>query len=119
MRIAIVEDNRDGAESLAAVIEDLGHEATIADSAAAAETLLSSWEADLAFIDLLLPDLDGAELARRLRERCPGTVLVAVTGLGTPEARERAMSAGFVHFLLKPYAISALEAVLKAARPAG
>jgi DNA-binding response OmpR family regulator len=116
MRIVIVEDNQDGAESLAAVLEDLGHEVVIAGSGAAALEIAPRLEAQLALIDLVLPDADGTELARQLRARCPATTLVAVTGLGTPEARGRAMEAGFAHFLLKPYSISALEAIVAASR---
>jgi CheY-like chemotaxis protein len=114
MRTVIVEDNRDGAESLAAVLEDLGHEVTILADGAGATDTCPALEPHIVFIDLMLPGMDGLEVARRLREACVGAKLVAVTGLVAPEVRERTLAAGFSHFLLKPYSITALEQVLDA-----
>ena len=112
MRIVIVEDNRDGAESLATVLEDLGHEVTIAHDGAHALAVGPGLAPEVAFVDLLLPGMDGVEVARRFGALSPRTTLVAVTGLIAPEVRERTLAAGFAHFLLKPYSIAALEQVL-------
>jgi CheY-like chemotaxis protein len=115
MRTVIVEDNRDGAESLAAVLEDLGHEVTILDDGSRAADACPALEPHVVFIDLMLPGgMDGLEVARRLREAGAQAKLVAVTGLVAREVREKTIAAGFSHFLLKPYSISALEQVLDA-----
>jgi CheY-like chemotaxis protein len=113
MRTVIVEDNQDGAESLAAVLEDLGHEVSIIADGARAIDACPGLEPDVIFIDLVLPGTDGLEVARHLRHACAQAKLVAVTGLVAPEVREKTMAAGFSHFLLKPYSISALEQVLE------
>ena len=64
MRIIIVEDNLDGAESLEAVLEDLGHEVTIAPSGGRAVEAAQKLDPHVAFIDLLLPDMNGVEVAK-------------------------------------------------------
>jgi CheY-like chemotaxis protein len=114
MRTVIVEDNKDGAESLAAVLEDLGHEVTIVSDGATAMAACPEVDPQIVFVDLILPGMDGLEVARRLRELCPRTTLVAVTGLVAAEMREKTLGAGFSHFLLKPYSIAALEEILDA-----
>jgi CheY-like chemotaxis protein len=112
MRIVIVDDNLDGAESLASVLEDFGHQVTIADNGARALAACAEAKPAVAFIDLLLPDMDGTQVARQLRQRFPQTLLIAVTGLVGQDVKDGALAAGFAHFLLKPYQISALEQIL-------
>jgi CheY-like chemotaxis protein len=112
MRTVIVEDNKDGAESLAAVLEDLGHEVTIVDDGARAMAACPEVDPHVVFVDLVLPGMDGLEVAQRLGALCPHAKLVAVTGLVAPVVREKTLAAGFSHFLLKPYTIGALEDIL-------
>ena len=70
--------------------------------------------ADIALVDIGLPGFDGAELARRVRQGTAGrdTILIALTGYGTPEDRERALAAGFDAFLVKPFDLPAFEAAI-------
>jgi CheY-like chemotaxis protein len=109
--ILIVEDYPDGSEMLAALLEDLGHQARIAGTAEAALALAAE-RPDVAFVDLLLPDMHGLELATQLRAISPATALVAMTGLAGPENQARAREAGFRHYLLKPYRIEQIEEIL-------
>ena len=103
-RVLLVDDNRDFALSLAALLELEGHDVRATFEAASAETVAEQFHPDIAFLDLGLPNVNGFELARRLREQpwMNGTVLVAVTGWGKDEDRRRSREAGFDLHLVKP-----------------
>jgi CheY-like chemotaxis protein len=104
--ILVVDDNRDAADSLALLVQLWGFRPVVAyDGRAAAEAVAADGRPPVAaLIDLGLPGLDGYEVARRLRAdpRCAGAVLIAVTGYGRPEDRQRSREAGFDHHVLKP-----------------
>jgi PAS domain S-box-containing protein len=104
LRILVVEDNLDAAESFAVLLQLQGHEIRVAHSGLAALDVASSFVADVAFIDLGLPGMDGYEVARRLRAipAFQATVLVALTGYGQEEDRRRSLGAGLDHHLTKP-----------------
>lgn len=114
LRILVVDDYADAAQSLALLLRAEGHEVETADCGAAALERAANFQPQAVLLDIGLPDLDGYQVARRLRET-PETrqaVLIALTGYGQSEDRERARNAGFDHFLLKPPDIDALSAVL-------
>jgi PAS domain S-box-containing protein len=116
MRLMVVDDNVDAAETLSALLEMLGHEVSIAHTAQDALATARDSAPRMLFLDIGLPDMDGHELARQLRA-APATaaaVLVAVTGYGQPEDRERAMRAGFDHHLVKPVQFAAIQELLTA-----
>jgi len=120
LRILVVEDNPDAAESFVTLLQLQGHEIRTAYSGLAALEVASSFVADVAFIDLGLPGMDGYEVARRLRA-IPGfqaTVLVALTGYGREEDKRRAQAAGFDHHLIKPVDPSAIDRLLMDIRAA-
>lgn len=114
--VLLVEDNADAAESLVALLELLGHQPTWValglDGVAQAEAL----QPDLVLVDIGLPDIDGYEVARRIRAQAgPRRVrLVALTGYGAPEDRARALAAGFDEHQTKPIGLPELEALLGA-----
>ncbi|HVG05218.1 MAG TPA: ATP-binding protein, partial [Burkholderiaceae bacterium] len=103
-RVLLVDDNRDFALSLAALLELEGHDVRTTFEAISAETVAEEFHPDIAFLDLGLPNVNGFELARRLRAqpKMNGTVLVAVTGWGKEEDRRRSREAGFDLHLVKP-----------------
>ncbi|HVE89328.1 MAG TPA: ATP-binding protein [Burkholderiaceae bacterium] len=103
-RVLLVDDNRDFALSLAALLELEGHDVRTTFEATSAETVAEEFHPDIAFLDLGLPNVNGFELARRLRAqpKMNGTVLVAVTGWGKEEDRRRSREAGFDLHLVKP-----------------
>jgi CheY-like chemotaxis protein len=113
-RVVVVEDNSDSRQMFVEFLEAAGHEVYWAEDGRPALELLRRIHADIAFIDIGLPGLDGYEIARRLRAEPGGrgTMLVAVTGYGQAEDRERALAAGFDAHLVKPVDPAALEAVL-------
>jgi CheY-like chemotaxis protein len=116
LKILVADDNVDAAETLSALLEMLGHEVSIAHTAQDALDVAPHKAPRMLFLDIGLPDMDGHELARRLRAT-PATaaaVLVAVTGYGQPEDRERALRAGFDHHLVKPVQFAAIQELLAA-----
>jgi CheY-like chemotaxis protein len=102
--LLIVDDYADAAYSFAHLLSFMGHEVYVCRTADEALDAVSSLRPDVAFLDLKLPQMDGYELARRLRE-VPGleeTTLIAVTGVGGAEAFRMSRDAGFAQHLLKP-----------------
>src|SRR6516164_5438912 len=84
VRVLVVDDNKDAAESLYLLLEQLGCEAVVAHTGPAGVEAARAKPPDVVFLDIGLPGLDGYEIARRLRAEAwgPRTVLVAVTGYG-------------------------------------
>jgi signal transduction histidine kinase/DNA-binding response OmpR family regulator len=113
-RILVVDDNEDSAESLGALLGFLGADVQTATHGARALELFSSHDPAIVFLDIGMPQVDGYEVARRIRanfaERKP--ILVALTGFGQAEDRRRAKEAGFDHHLVKPADFAALKALL-------
>lgn len=110
LKILLVDDNVDAADTLAMLLEAGGHQVLTAHCAMDGLDLARRNAPDLLLLDLGLPDIDGNELARRLRTH-PTTrtaVLVALTGYGQPEDRQRTAAAGFDHHLVKPVDIQRL-----------
>jgi CheY-like chemotaxis protein len=104
LRILVVEDNADAAESLTALLQLWGHEVRVAYDGLAALRLAEAETPDVILSDIGLPGMDGYELARQLRAR-PAfgrVVLVALSGYGRDEDRRQAAEAGFDHHLVKP-----------------
>jgi PAS domain S-box-containing protein len=115
-RILVVDDYADAAESLTLLLQAEGHEVETADCGLKALERAQAFRPQVVLLDIGLPDLDGYEVARRLRA-LPEThdaVLVALTGYGQIEDRERSRSAGFNHHLLKPVNFEKLSALLTA-----
>jgi PAS domain S-box-containing protein len=104
LRIFLVEDNLDAAESFVTLLELGGHQVRSASDGLSALEVEPDFTPDVAFIDLGLPGLDGYEVARRLRQRPTwrGTVLIALSGYGREEDRRLSHEAGFDHHLVKP-----------------
>jgi CheY-like chemotaxis protein len=111
-RIVIVDDNRDAALSLGALLRLAGHHVEEAHDGASGIEVVLAQRPDVVLLDIGLPDLDGHEVARRLRARDCHAVLVAVTGYGAPEDVDRSRKSGFDHHLVKPVDPVALERLL-------
>lgn len=113
-RIIVVDDNVDVADSLAMVLKLDGHDVRTVYSAHAAIEAAEQLTPEVMILDIGLPDMDGYEVARRLRAKTtmPYIRLVAVTGYGQAEDRDRAVAAGFDHHLVKPANLAALQELL-------
>lgn len=115
-RVLVVDDNADAADSLAAVIQLSGHVAHVAYDATAALAAAETFVPEVALLDLGLPDVDGFELARRLRRQpqLERIRIVAVSGYGQAADRERTREAGFDAHFTKPVALDALLGAITA-----
>lgn len=116
-RILVVDDNRDSADSLGMLLDILHYQVRVAFDGPAALEELERWRAQVVFLDIDMPVIDGYEVARRIRARpeFADVVLVALTGWGQNNDRALSSTAGFDHHLVKPVAVDALRAVLAAA----
>ncbi|HEY3448144.1 MAG TPA: transporter substrate-binding protein [Myxococcales bacterium] len=117
LRVLVVDDNADEAESLAEVVRLQGHQAQTATDGPRALVAARAFHPELVLLDIGLPNMDGYEVARRMRAG-PGRAprLVAVTGYGREEDRLRARAAGFEEHLTKPVEPSALQRALERSR---
>jgi CheY-like chemotaxis protein len=113
-RVLIVDDNVDAAEMLAALVVSLGGEARTAFDGHSALERVAEFEPGVVLLDIGMADMDGYETCRRLRATPAGerAYVVAVTGWGQPQDRERALSGGFDAHLTKPPDPRVLEALL-------
>ena len=103
-RVLLVDDNEDFANSLAVILRALGNEVRVVHDGEAALGLVQHWQPEVGFLDIGLPRLNGYDLARALRARAATArmTLVAITGWGQENDRQRAFAAGFDHHLVKP-----------------
>ncbi len=115
LRVLVVEDNEDAAESLATILSVWGHEVRVALDGAAALEAADTWTPDAVISDLGLPGMDGYALARQLRERpaLAHAVLIALSGYGRDEDRRLSADAGFDHHFVKPPDLDALARLLE------
>lgn len=113
-KVLVVDDNVDGAEMLAMLLNILGHETRVAHSGPAALVEAKQYRPDLVLLDLGLPEIDGLAVCRTLRadRAFDSTTMVALTGWGSEEDRARTSEAGFDHHLVKPVDSTALEKLL-------
>jgi CheY-like chemotaxis protein len=116
-RVLVVDDNRDFADSLAAVLRLAGNEVCVTYDGLEAVGAAGMWRPDIVLLDIGLPHLNGYDTARRIRDtlgkRTP--LLVAITGWGQEEDRRRSRAAGFDHHLVKPIDPAELSSFLAAA----
>jgi signal transduction histidine kinase/ActR/RegA family two-component response regulator len=111
MRVLVVDDNRDAADSLGVLLGFLGYVVEVAHDGLGALRAVERFRPALVLLDLGMPEMDGYEVARRLRAQPDGQglVIVALTGWGQEEDRLRSRQAGFDHHLVKPTDIDALQ----------
>jgi len=104
LRILVVDDNRDAADSLAMLLRTSGNDIRTAYDGAEAVQLANDFEPEVVLLDIGLPNMDGHEVAQRIRQEPWGrrTCLIAVTGWSDEADRARSRAAGFDHHLVKP-----------------
>ena len=115
-RILIVEDNEDARKMLKVMLELTGHRVREAADAAAALAMAAEEPPEVMIVDIGLPDVDGYELAARVRasQWGPGVILIALTGYGQAEDKRRALEAGFDAHATKPVLPEQLEPLIEA-----
>jgi CheY-like chemotaxis protein/uncharacterized protein YbcI len=114
LRVLVVDDNRDGADALGLLIEELGNQVHVTYGGTQALEVATAFRPDLMLIDLVMPDLDGCGLVMRFR-RIPAfaqTRIVAITGQKDEEHKSSALKAGFDAVLAKPVALTEIKEAL-------
>jgi DNA-binding response OmpR family regulator len=117
LNVLVIEDNDDVADTLALWLEQGGHAVEIARTGSRGLELVETRRPSVILCDLGLPEMDGIEVCRRIRELRLGyrPLLVALTGWGQEEDRRRTREAGFDHHLVKPVAPEKLREILRSA----
>jgi signal transduction histidine kinase len=112
-RVLIAEDNADAAEMMELMLSFKGHDVRVAPDGVEAIAIAAQFQPHIAFVDIGMPRLDGYGAARGIRERLgAAVVLVAVTGWGQDEDKQRSREAGFDHHITKPPEPDALERLI-------
>jgi CheY-like chemotaxis protein len=113
-RILVVDDNEDAAETLGLLLDTMGHDVRVTHDGPAALEAVNDFTPDVVFLDIGMPGMNGYEVARRMRAiaELDATVLVAVTGWGQDEDRERSREAGFHLHVVKPVDAAGLRSLL-------
>lgn len=119
LRIQLVDDNRDAAQTLALLLELDGHQVSVSYDGQSTLDMAATQCPDVYVLDIGLPDMDGTELAQRLRAypQHEHVVMVALTGYGQASDRSRSLAAGFTHHLVKPVNYAELSELLGQVQP--
>lgn len=112
-RILIVDDNEAAAQGLGKLLQHSGHDVTLSYTGTDALNMAQRIQPDIILLDIGLPDIDGHEVARRLKESKNTAPIVALTGYGQSDDKQKAYDAGFVHHLTKPVSIVDVEAAIE------
>ena len=115
LSVLVVDDNKDAADALVALLNVQGYRACAAYSGAAAIREADTTRPDVVLLDIGMPETTGFDVARALRDykRAPKPVIVAVTGASEPSDKLAARMAGFDHYLVKPVEMQALVSLLQ------
>ncbi|HEX8785920.1 MAG TPA: response regulator, partial [Telluria sp.] len=117
LRVLVVDDNLDAADSLVALLEMLGHSASVAHDGPQGLRMAHEARPDLVLLDIGLPGMSGYDVARAIRrsEDAQRMVLIALTGWGGQSDQQQSQEAGFDQHLTKPVSLEALEQAVAAA----
>lgn len=113
VRILVVDDNKPAAEGLGKLLKIKGYEVRLAYDGTSALAVAKEFDPRAVVLDIGLPDMDGYEVARKLRSDNFSGAIIALSGYGQNEDKVKAKNAGFNHHLTKPIGISELESVLR------
>ena len=117
LRVLVIDDNPDAGDTLAELLDLLGAEEQVARDGMSGLQAFDTWNPDVVLLDIGMPGMNGYEVARAIRSRQSGgasatALLVALTGWGQDDDRQRAREAGFDHHMVKPADIELLEKLL-------
>lgn len=119
-RILVVDDDVDTAKSMALLLELGGHDVRTAYDGPSAIEAAKAFQPHVVLLDIGLPKMSGYEVAQHLRQlqETRLALLIALSGYGQEEDRQRALDSGFDHYLIKPIDHGTLETLIKSGRPA-
>jgi CheY-like chemotaxis protein len=114
LRVLVADDNRDSADSFAMFLQISGHEVRTAYAGDEALAIAAEFSPQVALVDIGMPEVNGYEVARRIRaaEWGKDVILVAITGWGQDEDKRQAEAAGFDHHLVKPVDLDRLQQLI-------
>jgi DNA-binding response OmpR family regulator len=114
-RILIADDNQDAAETLSMLLQMDGHDVQVVHDGRAAVSAFAAFKPEIALVDIGMPELNGYEVARLVREDAHGqaVTLIAVTGWGQERDKQRALEAGFDHHFTKPVEPHRIDKILR------
>ena len=114
-RVLVVDDNIDSAQSLGSLLSMMGHEVRLAHDGIEALSAAESFRPNVVMLDIGMPRLNGYEACRAIRARpwAAGVRVIALTGWGQPDDRQRSLDAGFDQHLVKPVDPGALDALME------
>jgi CheY-like chemotaxis protein len=118
-RVLIVDDNQDGRESLANLLRELGFVVTTAADGTRALSCAESFQPDVVLLDILMPGINGFQVAERLRQhpQLANILLISMSGFPLETDDLRWQRSGFDYHLLKPMDLYVLEPLLRSERP--
>jgi two-component system, chemotaxis family, CheB/CheR fusion protein len=117
LRVLVVDDNVDAARMLCELLMYHDHDVRTANDGASALKTAALFRPNVCLLDIGLPDIDGYEVARRIRATDPSVLLIALTGWGHDDDRRRSRVAGFDHHVVKPVDSAVLNRLIAAGRP--
>lgn len=112
LKVLIVDDQPDIVESLACCVKQWGHEVAVAYSGEQALNVAGTFNPDIVLLDIMMPDMDGYTVAKKLRRRMPETTVVGVTALQGEEHKYKSYDSGFHFYLVKPVEPEKLKKML-------
>ena len=114
LRVLVVDDNRDGADALGLLLEELGNQVHVTYGGTKALEVAAAFRPDLMLVDLVMPDMDGCGLVMRVRQfpAFAQSRIVAITGQKDEEHKTSALKAGFDAVLVKPVALTDIKGVI-------
>ena len=114
LRVLILDDNRDGADALGLLMEALGNQVHVTHGGVQALDVATAFQPDLMFVDLLMPDMNGCDFVKRIRQlpEFSHTQIVAITGLKDEGHRTFALKSGFDACLIKPVTLDQIKTAL-------
>ncbi|WP_420472687.1 response regulator [Noviherbaspirillum sp. ST9] len=112
-RILVVDDNVDAAESAGEILRLLGNEVSVVHDGLAAVSAVDTWRPEVMLLDIGLPGIDGYEVAKRVRQsdHGKGLMLIALTGWGQDQDKQRTSDSGFDQHWVKPVGIDKLREI--------
>lgn len=117
-RILVVDDNVDAAESAGEILRLLGNEVSVVHDGLSAVSAVEQWRPEVMLLDIGLPGIDGYEVARRVRQSDHGKalILIALTGWGQDQDKQRTSNSGFDQHWVKPVGIDKLREISQIGR---
>ncbi len=114
LRVLVIDDNVDAADSLAMLLDLLGHTTQTIFSSVEAERAVAQFQPDVVMCDIGMPKVNGYQVARQLRNLYGNEMLlIALTGLGSDQDKRKSLDAGYNYHLVKPVDVEVVLTILK------